>query len=577
MLTNFSRIALGAVAALLVVICVLPLRAQDQSSAANSAANPTADSTEDKKQLASVAGKVVRQGTDEPLRKARVVLFLEGHKGENDLDAVTGADGKFVFDSVAPGAYELQVNHDGYVTKSYGEEGHDDAILTLAAGQKLEDLIFRLQKCAVITGRVVDEDGDPVFGINVEVGQNKKHRGKWKPQLGGEAETNDLGEYRVFNLQPGKYLICAAPPIVPEAVARAEASAASPKPQSPSSYVTTCYPGTQNMDRASEIDVKSGDEISGMDITLVRNRTYRIRGTITDLSGNSDAGDYAVAVRSVERLGNRISSSFARIDPKDRSFELSGLAPGIYEVMGIKFDAEADRGIARVEIIDADIDSVKIVMSLGTELRGQVAMDGKTALPPTLRVWLVGKPKGQSFGGMARPKPDGTFNLINVHDGSYAISVESECKDCYLKSARLNGVDLLERGLQVSGPVSQPVELVYSSRGGTVDGTVVKDDGLPAVGATVVLLPDASRREWADMHERGVTDQYGRFTIRGVAPGTYGAFAFNRSEDADEIEDPEFLNPIESQGKSVEIEENGKQTVQLKLTVTNAESPADRK
>ncbi len=72
----------------------------------------------------------------------------------------------------------------------------------------------------------------------------------------------------------------------------------------------------------------------------------------------------------------------------------------------------------------------------------------------------------------------------------------SECEDCYLKSARLNGVDLLDKGLQVAGAVSQPLELVYSSRGGTLDGTVAKDDGLPAVGATVVLVPEVSRREW---------------------------------------------------------------------------------
>jgi hypothetical protein len=92
-----------------------------------------------------------------------------------------------------------------------------------------------------------------------------------------------------------------------------------------------------------------------------------------------------------------------------------------------------------------------------------------------------------------------------------------------------------------------------------------------------VLLPEPSRREWAGPFKRGTTDQYGRFKIRGVAPGTYSVFAFEKAEDADNTDDPELLKPIESQGKSVEIEENGKQTVQLKLTVTNAESPAERK
>jgi hypothetical protein len=276
-------------------------------------------------------------------------------------------------------------------------------------------------------------------------------------------------------------------------------------------------------------------------------------------------------------LSARTFSSQSGVDPRDGSFEISDLAPGAYELISFRHStAGTDRATTTVEIIDADLDAVRIVMKPGVDLRGRIVMDGK-ALPAPLRILLFPKPEGLLGGNAAQPKPDGTFNLINVHDGSYAIGAQSECTECYLKSAKLNGVDLLDKGLQIAGAVSQPLELVYSSRGGTLDGTVVKDDGLPAVGATVVLLPDPSRREWAGTLKRGVTDQHGRFTIRGVAPGTYGAVAFNRSEDADEIDDPEFLNLIESQGKSVEIEENGKQTLQLKLTATNAESPADRK
>src|ERR1700721_613951 len=215
------------------------------------------------------------------------------------------------------------------------------------------------------------------------------------------------------------------------------------------------------------------------------------------------------------------------------------------------------------EIIDSDLDSVKIVMKPGADLRGRIVMEGRAAFPTTLKISLAANPAALMDGlDSARPKPDGSFSQTNVHDGTYAIWATSECEDCYLKSAKLNGVDLLDRGLQVAGAVSQPLELVYSSR------------GLPAVGATVVLLPEPSRREWAGPFKRGTTDQYGRFKIRGVAPGTYSAFAFEKAEDADNTDDPELLKPIESQAKRVEIEENANKPKHLKWPPLNAESPA---
>jgi hypothetical protein len=122
----------------------------------------------------------------------------------------------------------------------------------------------------------------------------------------------------------------------------------------------------------------------------------------------------------------------------------------------------------------------------------------------------------------------------------------------------------------VSGEGSQPVELLYSSRSGTVDGVVTRSDQLPAAGATVLLVLDPLHGKLTRLKE-GTTDQYGHFTIQGVAPGRYKAFAFATAPGFDDFTDPEFMPPLEPKGESVSIEENGKQTVQLKLIVPDAE------
>jgi hypothetical protein len=561
MQTTFGRMVASSAMVLLVLICAFPVCAQDQSPATNSA--------DDKKNLARIAGTVVREGPDEPLRKARVSLAPKDQQGEKVFDAVTAANGKFVFDELVPGTYDLVVRHDGYVPKSYGQDsaGHGSATLKLAAGQKMEDLIFRLQKCAVITGRVVDEDGDPVADVAVAAVLRSSYRGKERSMTLQEVQTNDLGEYRLFDLLPGRYFVCASPQYV-KVLTKSQTG----KEQSTEGYAVTCYPAAVDSSHASVIELKGGDEIPGLDITLLHNRTYKIRGTLTDLSGNSDAADYGVNAMPRNELTGRSMGIQGVFNPKDRSFEIPELVPGTYELMAIKFNsARPDQAFATVEIIDADLDSVKIVMKPGADLRGRIAMEGNTALPPTVKITLYPHSEERTMWHGARARADGSFELPNVHDGSFAIVAASDCKECFLKSAKLNGVDLLDKGLQIAGAVGQPLELVYSSRGGTVDGTVTKDDDLPAVGAMVELVPDPAHREWSGRYKQGTTDQYGRFAIRGVAPGSYSAFAFKGIAGTD-LEDPDFIKPFEAQGKSVEIDENGKQTLQLKLTVVNADN-----
>jgi protocatechuate 3,4-dioxygenase beta subunit len=565
---SYRKIALSLLAVALVVLPALRVSAQEQSSSATS-------STDDKNQLASVAGTVVRAGTDEPLRKARVLLRSKDDKAQRSHLVVTGADGKFSIEGVAPGAYDFRIEHDGYVAKSYGEDsaGEGSAVLTLAAGQKMTDLIFRLQKCGVITGRVTDEDGDPVRGVYVEVVRRAKYRGKMIAESVAQSMTNDLGEYRLFDLTPGQYGLRATP----ESSERFLAAAIDPQAggagaKIPDNYVVTYYPEVADFAHASAIELKAGDELSSMDLSLLRIRTYKIRGQIVDLS-ESNAGP-AIGVNVTSEDGSESIGLQSTVNPNG-SFEVPGLAPGNYLLTAYGYDDRriSARGFARVVIVDADVDSVRLEIKRGAEIHGRVAMEGMPALPRILNILLRTKEVDFAMAGAnTRVKTDGSFELRDILDGIYQVVTTSTCDTCYLKAAKMNGIDVLETGLQVAGGISQPLELVYSNRSGTVDGFVTKGDDLPAVGAKIILVPDQAYRRWTRRQENATTDQYGRFTIRGVPPGGYKAFAFKKLDDDFDIDDPEFIKPFESKGESVSVDENGKQTLRLKLIDADAEN-----
>jgi hypothetical protein len=259
----------------------------------------------------------------------------------------------------------------------------------------------------------------------------------------------------------------------------------------------------------------------------------------------------------------------------DGSFEVSGLTPGNYLLTAYGYDDRriSARGFARVAIVDADVDSVRLEIKRGAEIHGRVTMEGMAALPTTLLILIRTKEADFAMAGAnARVKKDGTFEMRDVIDGAYQIETRTDCETCYLKAAKVNDVDVLENGLQVAGGISQPLELVYSSHSARVDGVVTKGDDLPAVGAKIILVPDQPNQRWVLLNEITTTDQYGRFTIRGVAPGAYKAFALKKPDDDFDIEDPEFIKPFESKGESVSVDEDGKQTLHLKLIDADAEN-----
>jgi hypothetical protein len=329
--------------------------------------------------------------------------------------------------------------------------------------------------------------------------------------------------------------------------------------------------------RASLIELNSGDDHSSMDFSPIRNQTYKIRGRIVDSAESSSDGGYLLKIDTAD--GATSIDNLGVVDPKDKTFEVAGVLPGDYVLVAYGYNDHRtpSYGFARVEITDADVDSVVLVIKSTVEIRGRIAIEGAATLPKELVVELNPRESDVSvFRNQQEPvKTDGTFEFKDVYDGLYQVSILSQCTECYLKVGTLNGSDVLERGLQVSGELSQGLDLLLSTHTAMVDGVVARDDGSPAVRATILLVPDPPFRERSGRYKYEVTDQHGRFSVVGVAPGGYRVFALRKPpEFASEFEDPEFTKPFESQGEPISLSENGRKTLQLKLIDNAPESPA---
>jgi hypothetical protein len=515
--------------------------------------------------LCTVSGTVVSANTGEPLRRALIRLENQKDDDAKPIHALTNSSGEFEVTNIPPGSYEFSVTRDGYRGAHYLEAspGGEGATLALAPGQKLTELIFRLWKLGVISGRIVDSNGDPVQNVRVTAVIQRAGK-KTQPMANARSvQTDDRGEYRLFNLRPGRYLLAASPP-ENHVVGMVE------DPEI-SQFRQTFYPQTTNPARSTFLDVKSGDEISGMDMTLVSAaevRTFVVRGRVIDNTGAKNNGGSVVRLdpRGAAILGFG-DQRFAAIEEETGSFEIRSVTPGEYALVaevqgpGGRFTSRQD-----VSVVASDPDSVTLVISRGVRIATHLNLVGKDALGSKhfridLSPWdgqLNGDYERTHF---AETETDGTYVFNGVNDGAYRLDVWSACEVCFVKAADANGVDVLARGLQISGGAGPGrIDITYSSESGRMSGVVHNKDDAPAMAATVVVVSTSPHGE----RKTAQTDQYGHYEVKGLPPGDYNAYAFAHF-DRETLEDADAMQAYADQRESVSVTANATRTLDLKL------------
>ncbi len=515
-----------------------------------------------------VGGVVYDARTGAPLSKARVTMFQVDREGRQRLAATTDTGGKFIIENVEPGRYRLMASRNRYANAQYGERspGTAGTTVTVVAKQHLKDLAIALLPAAVVTGRVVDEDGEPVPYAQVNVLKYRYIRGKRElvPAGGGVNMTNDLGEYRLFGIAPGKYYVS-----VSYRDRGFAGGGAGPDDEEDSTYPSLYYPGVLDPGQTQPIVLRAGEERSGMDFRLTRARAVRIRGTVS-AEGGPLPGEVFVSLAprngGFRGFGGR---RFDSVDTRTGEFELKGLLPGSYVVTAMTRGREA-RLFARypVEVGNSDVDGVNLVLGPGLQINGKLRFESDPPTGTTLEdVRVMLRPKETMFGGGGeRAGEDGSFSIDGLAPSKYTVSVSGLPPDGYLKEAAYGDQDVLASGLDLEQGGGASLALVVSLKGGRVDGTVKDKDGKPSPGATVALVPEESRRDREDLYRSATTDQYGQFTLRGIAPGEYKLFAFEDIEPG-AYQDAAFLESYEDNGEKIELDAGGAQAVELKVIV----------
>lgn len=537
-------------------------------------AQPATTSPASGQKSSTVAGNVFRLDTGEPLKKARVLL--QSHSDvESSVFSLTDEQGHFLLENVLPGSYDLEVSRHGYVDAPR-------AILTLAPGQNITDLVFKLARTAAISGHVFDEDGEPIAKAAVIAYRASRRQGKEQENDDDPVLTNDLGEYRIFDLAPGRYYI--AVNYRPEDPFHRFTPA--PDQKLNTGYLPSYYPNTVDAAKAQAISVRPGDEIRSVEFFLHASRFVTVRGRVIYAIPGSSAASGSV---SLHPQGPGLAQALQGINDnfhvKDGRFVLRNVPPGSYYLTAsIRSGESDDWHLARrqLEVGNSDVDGVTITISPGVDVSGRLTWEGTPANDPSsLHVTLQALGQDQPYLSQRTVKPDGTFQFKNVPEGSYrpVVHLYGPEQKFFLKSARYGSAAITDVGFTVQSRADLSLELNMSSRVAQLSGIVFDARSLPVAGVAVALIPDPPHRGVVEKYRATTTDQNGKFNLVGLTPGDYKVFSWDSVDESEEQYgddwfDPEWLKPYETQGEAVHLEESDKKSVNLTIIQTRNDSPA---
>lgn len=546
-----------------------------------------------------ITGRVLSAETGAPLRRAQVRITAPEIGAKASL---TDIEGRYEFKDLPAGRFTVNASKSGYVPVQYGQTRPYESgrPIELADKQVLEKADIVMPRGGVISGRILDEFGEPVADAMVSTLRQTWANGRRRLlPTGRSAQSNDLGQYRLYGLPPGDYYVSATlrnvePMMIDLALGAPGTAAGMPT----SGYAPTYFPGTSTAGNAQRITVTVGQEAQNSDFALMPVRLSRISGTVMSSEGKPVEGAMvnATPVRGAGELSMpplpMMGMAGAGRTSKDGHFTISSVAPGEYtlDVRSLRIITSSDGDMVsfRANIVGGDggdsetasvpvsvggddIGNVLIITARGGTAAGRVTFDGAAAPRVLTGIRIMAQPT-DSDGPMlamsgAPVKEDGSFELKNL-SGRRLVRAGNLPQGWMLKSVLLNGEDVTDAGVEFRpGQEVTGLEIVASNKTTTVAGTVTTSNGSPVKDYSVVVFSDDEQR-WQLPLSRWVAgtrpNQDGRFEVRNLPAGGYYAIAVEYVEQG-AWGDPELLERFKPLAKRFSVAEGRTETLDLKL------------
>jgi protocatechuate 3,4-dioxygenase beta subunit len=480
---------------------------------------------------ATVSGRITLG--DKPAAGVAVGLLKTVARAQEDMvpiaRATTDDEGRYRMTNVTAGRFRLQALAPGLVTEEQKADVYTQGrTLNLNEGENVENMDFKLTKGGVIAGKVTDANGRPMIAGRISLYEIQADGRKQQTQPASSfmmMQTDDRGEYRLFGLAEGRYVVGAGV-------------------NNPSQPRPTYHPNTTSQDEAAVIEVKPGSESLDVDIRLnsEKNKTFSITARVVDVDTGQPVPNTTVGYRT---LGANEALNSSYVPPNMMSdargnVRLDNLAAGRYGIgvsnFGYNGQSEDYYGqMTPVELTDSDVDGVEIRVQRGLTVSGVAVIEGVND-PATVASLLakLGMESGSAYSrGAQRDDPttsrnfsikrDGTFRITGLAPGLLMLGLNQRNAPGFMIS-RIEAEQVNERREVVLNPGQSlaGVKLVLAYGTALIRGQMqVINGALPPGARTSVNLHRADPPRQFNNGRFAEVDARGSFVFEGVPAGEY--------------------------------------------------------
>lgn len=535
-------------------------------------ARPLRPGEEPPKGTAMLKGQVLA-ATGGPVRRAQVrAMSMEGRGGGVTS---TDANGNYEIKELPAGRYNITAGKGGFVQGSYGQRrpGEPGTPIDLSDGQAADKVNFVLSRGSVISGKIVDDGGEPVSGTMVAAVRYQFVAGARRLVPGGGEgstdRTDDQGSFRLFGLPPGDYYVSANNRnnmMVMPGVNNTESEGFAP----------TYFPGTPNIAEATRVTVRAGQEMSGANFALIVARMARVRGRAMNSRGEPVASAMLMLTPD-EPMVMSMSFNNAMV-AGDGTFQFANVPPGRYNLQvrpnGMQ-SANSEFATLKVTVGNDDIDNLIVTTSTGATARGVVMTDDGSV--PTFRADQVSifpgpaEPGAMMFGtGQNKINDDFTFELTGLSDRRLIRgNVAGPTSGWYLKAVMLDGEDVTDGGIEFTpGRSYDGLQIIFSRKTTDLSGLVSDDRNRPVLDATVVIFP-SNKDLWtyASRYVRTARpDTNGRYNFKSLPPSEDYLIIAVQNLEQGQGSDPDFLSRAAEEAKRLSLNEGETKGFDIKLS-----------